>query len=98
MKIALDQIVSIKIFAGIAMLPSSFDSTCNSTITDVWRSEAVIKRLPPSISNKTFSKIGTTGFEVITPLIELRFFSKYDEETIKFIIKKICESKFINNY
>ena len=41
--------------------------------------------------------MGTTGFEVITPLIEDKFFSRYEDDTIKFI--KIClVSKFINNY
>ncbi len=55
-------------------------------MTDVCKSDAVINKLPFSISKRTLSKIGTTGLEVITPFIAFKFFRRYDEETIKFIL------------
>src|SRR5258706_1885285 len=68
--------VSRRIRAGTAMLPRSFDSTVISVIIEVCKSEAVTVKLVLSISNKKFSRIGTTGFVVITPLILESCFSR----------------------
>src|SRR5690606_31367125 len=77
--------VSKRIRAGTAILPFSFDSTCISVIIDVCRSEAVTVRLPLSSSKRKFSRMGTTGFVVMTPLILESCLSRYAELTINFI-------------
>jgi len=77
--------VSNNILEGTAILPFSLASTSNSVIIEVCKSEAVMVNLPSLISNRKFSRIGTTGLVVITPLIAETCFNKYEEETINFI-------------
>ena len=77
--------VSKRILAGTAILPLSLDSTSISVIMDVCKSEAVTVNTPSFISNKKFSRIGTTGLVVITPLMPDNCFKSAAEETINFM-------------
>src|SRR5690606_39249439 len=77
--------VSINILAGTAILPSSFASRSISVIMEVCRSEAVTVNFPSLISKRKFSKIGTTGLVVTTPLMADRCFKRVEELTINFI-------------
>src|SRR5690606_7621804 len=77
--------VSINILAGTAILPSSFASKSISVIMEVCKSEAVTVNFPSFISKRKFSKIGTTGLVVTTPLIADRCFKRVEELTINFI-------------
>ena len=52
---------------------------------EVCRSEAVMVNTDPLISKRKFSRIGTTGLVVTTPLMAESCLSKAEEETINFI-------------
>ena len=87
--------MSINIFAGIAIKPSSLDSTVNFVLIVVSRSEANIVRSEPEISNRKLSKIGRVLFELRTPLIKESCLSKEALETIKFMLLNLSTYKDI---
>src|SRR5690554_2605184 len=74
--------VSIRILDGMATRPSSFDSMANDVTMLVCRSVAEIVRILSLISNRKFSRIGSTVFVLDAPLIACNCFSSNDVETI----------------
>ncbi|MNY39432.1 hypothetical protein D3C86_1741150 [compost metagenome] len=77
--------VSSKIREGIAIFPFSLASTCKLVVIEVCKSVADTVSVPSFISNKKFSRIGSTVLLLNAPLIACNCFSKVLVETINFI-------------
>ena len=78
--------VSTRIFAGMAILPFwSALSGFNVTLMVVSRSEEVIVSASSFRSNRKSSRIGKVLLVLITPIMDCRFLSKRELETMNFI-------------
>ena len=88
--------MSISIFAGIAIRPSSLDSTISFELIVVSKSEAETLSTVPLISNKKLSKIGRVLLEFKTPCMRESCLSSEALDTIKFISVLIEFCKYKN--